>query len=62
MRFDSSQGLCYTSLENLFSGHKAENQTCILVALTLKCKGSFVVIEFIDGDLQVTAVEIECQK
>lgn len=62
MRFDSGQGLCYTSWENLSSGCKAENQACILAALTLKHKGSFVTIEFIDGDLPVTAVEIEFQK
>lgn len=62
MRFNSGQGLCYTFSENLFSGHKAKNQACILVALTLKRKGSFVAIEFIDGDLPVTSVEIECQK
>lgn len=61
-RFDGGQDFCYTPGENLPGGRKAESQACILVALALARKGSFVAIEFINGDLPAAAAKIEYRK
>lgn len=59
MGFDGNQDFCYTSGENLTSRCKAECQAWILIALALPRKGSFVAIEFINGDLAVVTMKIQ---